>query len=219
MLRNGSMPTRPGVRAGRASWRRKHAGLTEGGNTPTKRLVRARNSLNKLISQGLLFTYLDPTWTHQMPTMTNQIESTNARLRQMLRDHRGMRLTRRMKAVVLVVLHPLQPTPQPAATILAPCPPTQPSKTPGTKPVKPAKPPAPSPAGATQFAGTNSTTPPPTTTPGTNPSNTKCPITRHCRGPLKIAVVEVRSSSRTSTSTHNPRPIPGHPHSTRKSRK
>ena len=35
---------------------------------------------------------------------------------------------------------------------------------------------------------------------------------------MKIAVVEVRSSSRTSTSTHNPRPIPGHPHSTRKSR-
>ena len=64
-----------------------------------ERLVRARNSLNKLISQGLLFTYLDPTWTHPMPAMTNQIESTNARLRQMLRDHRGMRLTRRMKAV------------------------------------------------------------------------------------------------------------------------
>ena len=64
-----------------------------------ERLVRARNSLNKLIRQGLLFTYLDPTWTHQMPAMTNQIESTNARLRQMLRDHRGMRLTRRMKAV------------------------------------------------------------------------------------------------------------------------
>ena len=34
-----------------------------------------------------------------MPAMTNQIESTNARLRQMLRDHRGMGLTRRMKAV------------------------------------------------------------------------------------------------------------------------
>ena len=28
-----------------------------------ERLVRARNSLNKLISQGLLFTYLDPTPT------------------------------------------------------------------------------------------------------------------------------------------------------------
>ena len=39
---------------------------------------------------------------------------------------------------------------------------------------------------------------------------------RHCRGPLKIAGVEVRSSSRTSTSTRNPRPTPGHPHSTRK---
>ena len=42
---------------------------------------------------------------------------------------------------------------------------------------------------------------------------------RHCRGPLKIAGVEVRSSSRTSTSTRNPRSTPGHPHSTRKSRK
>ena len=78
-----------------------------------------------------------------------------------------------------------------------------------------AKPPAPSPAGATQSASTNSTTPPPTTTPGTNPSNTKYPITRHCQGPLKIAGVEVRSSSGTSTSTRNPRPTPGHPHSTR----
>ena len=34
---------------------------------------------------------------------------------------------------------------------------------------------------------------------------------------MKIAGVEVRSSSRTSTSTRNPRPTPGHPHSTRKS--
>ena len=49
------------------------------------RLVRARHSLNKLIAQGLLFTYLDPTWSQQMPAMTNQIESTNARLPQMLR--------------------------------------------------------------------------------------------------------------------------------------
>ena len=38
------------------------------------------------------------------------------------------------------------------------------------------------------------------------------------RGPLKIAGVEVRSSSRTSTSTRNPRSTPTHPHSTRKSR-
>ena len=34
---------------------------------------------------------------------------------------------------------------------------------------------------------------------------------------MKIAGVEVRSSSRTSTSTRNPRPTPNHPHSTRKS--
>jgi len=68
-----------------------------------------------------------------MPATTNQIESTNARLRQMLRDYRGMRLTRRMKAVFWwCYTH-----------------------------------------------STNSTTPPPTTTPGTNPStNTFCPITQ-----------------------------------------
>ena len=35
---------------------------------------------------------------------------------------------------------------------------------------------------------------------------------------LTTAGVEVRSSSRPSTSTRNPRPTPGHPHSTRKSR-
>ena len=83
-----------------------------------ERLVRARNSLNKLISQGLLFTYLDPTWTHPMPAMTNQIESTNAQLRQMLRDHRGMRLTRRMKAVFWWC-YTHSPHPLPAARILA----------------------------------------------------------------------------------------------------
>ena len=94
-----------------------------------ERLVRARNSLNKPISQGLLFTYLDPTWTptwtRQMPAMTNQIESTNARLRQMLRDHRSMGLTRRMKAVFWwCYTHSAHP--QPAATILA----TMPTDTP-----------------------------------------------------------------------------------------
>ena len=42
---------------------------------------------------------------------------------------------------------------------------------------------------------------------------------RHRPRSLKIAGVEVRSSSRTSTSTRNARPTPGHPHSTRKSQK
>ena len=41
---------------------------------------------------------------------------------------------------------------------------------------------------------------------------------RHLPRALKTAGVEVRSSSRTSTSTREPRPTPGHPHSTRKSR-
>lgn len=43
-----------------------------------ERLVRARNSLNKLIRQGLLFTYLDPTWTHQMPATTRSKARTRA---------------------------------------------------------------------------------------------------------------------------------------------
>ena len=41
---------------------------------------------------------------------------------------------------------------------------------------------------------------------------------RHRPRSLTTAGVEVRSSSRTSTSTRNPRPTTGHPHSTRKSR-
>jgi len=65
-----------------------------------------------------LFTYLDPTWDHPMPATTNQIESTNAQLRQILRDHRGMRLTRRMKAVFWWC-YTHSPHTQPAATIQA----------------------------------------------------------------------------------------------------
>ncbi len=83
-----------------------------------ERLVRARNSLNRLIQQDVLFTFVDPVWDHVMPAMTNRIEgATNAPLRQMLRDHRGMRLTRRIKAIFwwcyLHTEHPL-----PAAQIL-----------------------------------------------------------------------------------------------------
>ena len=40
---------------------------------------------------------------------------------------------------------------------------------------------------------------------------------RHRPRSLTTAGIEVRSSSRTSTSTRNPRSTPGHPHSTRKS--
>ena len=90
---------------------------TQAGNTPTNvscGLVTASTSSSPRGS-------FSPTWTpwaHQMPAMTKQIESTNAQLRQMLRDHRGMRLTRRMKAVFWwCYTHSAHP--QPAATILA----------------------------------------------------------------------------------------------------
>lgn len=83
-----------------------------------ERLVRAGNSLDRLIRQDVLFTFVDPAWERVMPAMTNQIEgATNAPLRHMLRNHRGMRLTRRIKAVFwwcyMHTEHPL-----PAAHIL-----------------------------------------------------------------------------------------------------
>ncbi len=39
-----------------------------------ERLVRVRNSMNKLISRGVLFTFCDPAWQMPVPAMNNQIE-------------------------------------------------------------------------------------------------------------------------------------------------
>lgn len=67
-----------------------------------ERLRKARRSLNKLINQGTLFTYLDPELTKDdsLPAMNNRIEGgVNAQLRHMLQDHRGMNTLRRIKAV------------------------------------------------------------------------------------------------------------------------
>ena len=67
-----------------------------------KRLVKARNSLNTLINKGTLFTYLYPELTRggPLPATNNKIEGgVNAPLRQLLRDHRGMNIDRRIKAV------------------------------------------------------------------------------------------------------------------------
>ena len=67
-----------------------------------ERLVDARSSVNRLINKGVLFTSLDPDLTADgpLPSMNNRIEGgVNAPLRQMLRDHRGMSVTRRVKAV------------------------------------------------------------------------------------------------------------------------
>lgn len=66
------------------------------------RLVKARASLNRLISTNHLFTYLDEwlTLDGPMPKTNNRIEGgVNAPLRQMLREHRGMSLVRRIKAI------------------------------------------------------------------------------------------------------------------------
>jgi len=74
-----------------------------GQRRPThERLVKARNSLIRLIRDGTLFTYLDEELLHtieKIPSTNNQIEGgVNARLRAMLRDHRGLNIERRIKA-------------------------------------------------------------------------------------------------------------------------
>lgn len=66
------------------------------------RLVKARASLNRLINTNHLFTYLDEwlTLDGPKPKTNNRIEGgVNAPLRQMLREHRGMSLLRRIKAI------------------------------------------------------------------------------------------------------------------------
>lgn len=81
------------------------------------RLLRDRGSLDRLIKDGTLFTYLDPellaeiTW---IPATNNLIEGgTNTQLRAMMRDHRGLSLTRRSKAIFWWCYqhteHPLSP--------------------------------------------------------------------------------------------------------------
>ncbi|QOY60041.1 IS1249 family transposase [Thermophilibacter immobilis] len=86
-----------------------------------ERLVRARGSLTTLVRQGTLFTYVDPGLTGvlgPLPATNNRIEGgVNAQLRRMLRDHRGLSTTRRIKAVYWwCYLH--TECPLPAAQIL-----------------------------------------------------------------------------------------------------
>lgn len=67
-----------------------------------ERLVRARNSLTALVRQGALFAYVDPDLMERLgplPATNNAIESLNGQLRHMLREHRGLALERRIKAV------------------------------------------------------------------------------------------------------------------------
>lgn len=80
-----------------------------------QRLVTARDTLNRLIRTGHLFTYLDPTLvgTTPWPKTTSPLEGgINAQLRAMLYHHRGMRLTHQLKAISWwCYLHTKQPTP------------------------------------------------------------------------------------------------------------
>lgn len=68
-----------------------------------EKLRKAKRSLNRLISSGHLFTYLDPLLSldTSLPSTNNRIEGgVNAPLREMLRLHRGMSLNRKIKAIL-----------------------------------------------------------------------------------------------------------------------
>lgn len=67
-----------------------------------ERLRKARRGLVNLLKKDLLFTYLDPNLCTEgpMPRTNNRIEGgVNAQLRAVLRNHRGLSLMRRVKAV------------------------------------------------------------------------------------------------------------------------
>lgn len=75
-----------------------------GNARPThERLIKAKNSLIRLLKEGTLFTYLDDSLRENIeniPSTNNQIEGgINSRLRAMLRNHRGLSIERRIKAV------------------------------------------------------------------------------------------------------------------------
>ena len=67
-----------------------------------ERLLKAERSLVRLVGQNTLFTYLDESLAcgEELPSTNNRIEGwVNAQLRTMLRNHRGMSIERRIKAV------------------------------------------------------------------------------------------------------------------------
>lgn len=74
-----------------------------GKRRPThERLLKAERSIFKLIKENTLFTYLDEDLNRDFdaPSMNNRIEGgINSQLREMLRNHRGLSIERRIKAV------------------------------------------------------------------------------------------------------------------------
>ena len=74
-----------------------------GNKRPThERLLKAERSLLKLIKENTISTYLDEKLNAEFsaPATNNRIEGgINSRLREMLRNHRGLSIERRIKAV------------------------------------------------------------------------------------------------------------------------
>lgn len=75
-----------------------------GNRRPThERLLKAQRSVFKLLGEGTMFTYLTPAIRNEISEASatnNRIEGgVNARLREMLRNHRGLSIERRIKAV------------------------------------------------------------------------------------------------------------------------
>lgn len=68
-----------------------------------ERLIKAQNSIMRLLKEGTMFTYFDEQLRNDLdrtPRTNNQIEGgINSRLREMLRVHRGLSVERRIKAV------------------------------------------------------------------------------------------------------------------------
>lgn len=66
-----------------------------------ERLRKARRILNKLVKEGAMFTFVEMQQEHggEWPSANNAVESVNARLRDMLRHHRGLPLLHRVKAI------------------------------------------------------------------------------------------------------------------------
>ena len=75
-----------------------------GNGRPThERLIKAQRSIVKLLKEGTMFTYLNKNLTDEIDNISatnNRIEGgVNAQLRAMLRNHRGLSVERRIKAV------------------------------------------------------------------------------------------------------------------------
>ena len=94
----------------------------DGNGRPThERLLKAQKSIMRLLREGTMFTYLDENLLKELekiPSTNNRIEGgVNAGLREMLRNHRGLSIERRIKAVFWwCYMH--SPEPLPASEIL-----------------------------------------------------------------------------------------------------